>query len=136
MSGVSRFTVVRLREAYDIAEVDGFLERIEAALSEGPRMTPDDVRGVRFKPVRVRPGYDMGEVDRFLDEVGAELGRRGTAAPGEQAAPGRLSTAGAGREAPAPTASVAAPERREDGLPTWLWVTMLVLAVVLAVVLL
>lgn len=60
----SRFTVVRWREGYEIADVDSFLSQLTA----GP--TADiDVSAVRFTPTRLRPGYVMREVDEYLDAV-------------------------------------------------------------------
>jgi DivIVA domain-containing protein len=63
-----RFTPVRLREGYDMGEVDQFLDRLVAGLEHAQPLAPL-VESARFTPVRLREGYDMGEVDRFLDEV-------------------------------------------------------------------
>jgi len=72
-----RFTVVRMREGYDIREVDEFLGQVAAALEfDPPLMRAGDVESQRFRPVRVRSGYDMGEVDDHLDSLAAELRRR------------------------------------------------------------
>lgn len=68
------FTRVRLREGYDLAEVDAFMERVHRALESGDgSVTAEDVRNVRFSPVRIRQGYDMGEVDAELDRIAAGL---------------------------------------------------------------
>ncbi|GAA4719717.1 DivIVA domain-containing protein [Nocardioides conyzicola] len=60
-----RFRPVRLREGYDMGEVDQLLDQLTAALGSGQ---PVDqlVAAARFTPVRLREGYDMGDVDRFL----------------------------------------------------------------------
>lgn len=66
-----RFTPVRLREGYEMGEVDDLLDRLVTALRAGE---PVDrlVRAAQFTPVRMREGYDMSEVDRFLDRVVSE----------------------------------------------------------------
>lgn len=65
------FTKVRMREGYDMDDVDTFLAEVEHELL-GPLPNPGLARritGARFTPVRVREGYDMGEVDQYLDEL-------------------------------------------------------------------
>ena len=62
------FTRVRLREGYQIDEVDDFLLEIRP-LVEG--RLPNDaladrIESARFALVRLRPGYDMDEVDDHL----------------------------------------------------------------------
>jgi len=72
-----RFTVVRMREGYDIRQVDEFLGQVSAALEfDPPLMRADDVESQRFRPVRLRSAYEMGEVDDHLDSLAAELRRR------------------------------------------------------------
>lgn len=61
----ARFTPVRLREGYDMREVDDLLDRIVAAASD-PQAVDALVSGARFSQVRFREGYDMPEVDAFL----------------------------------------------------------------------
>ena len=63
-----QFTPVRLREGYEMGEVDELLDRLVTALRAGE---PVDqlVRAAQFTPVRMREGYDMSEVDRFLEHV-------------------------------------------------------------------
>lgn len=68
---VPSFSVTRLREAYDFAEVDDF---VTATLRELSGRLPDEalakrINNARFKPVRIRRGYDMSEVDDYLDEL-------------------------------------------------------------------
>lgn len=78
-----RFPGVRLREGYDVGEVDAFVDRIRAGL--GTALTADEVRHVQFTTVRLRLGYDMQAVDEYLDEVLAQV--RAGAAPAAVAAP-------------------------------------------------
>ena len=79
------FSTVRMREGYDIDEVDEFLDQARAALAaDPPLMTPLDVETRRFHPVRLRTGYDMGEVDAYLDRLTEEL--RGRQDPDAQEA--------------------------------------------------
>jgi DivIVA domain-containing protein len=67
----ARFTPVRLREGYDMGEVDQFLDELELLVREG-RAASHVVSAKRFTPVRLREGYDMGDVDDFIDRVGRE----------------------------------------------------------------
>ncbi|MFC7503159.1 DivIVA domain-containing protein [Nocardioides sp. CPCC 206347] len=60
-----RFTPVRLREGYDMGEVDAFLDRI-VAVANDPAAIAALVSGARFTPVRLREGYHMGQVDAFV----------------------------------------------------------------------
>ena len=62
------FTTVRLREGYDMGQVDTFLDDLVAAL-EDDRPVDDLIREARFVPVRLREGYDMAEVDELLARV-------------------------------------------------------------------
>jgi DivIVA domain-containing protein len=83
-----RFTVVRMREGYDIRQVDEFLGQVSAALEfDPPLMRAGDVESQRFRPVRLRSGYEMGEVDDHLDALAAELRRREPAEPAPRADP-------------------------------------------------
>lgn len=61
-----RFTAVRLREGYSMADVDAFLDKIQT-LPLASRA--DAVRDARFASVYWREGYDMAEVDDYLDEL-------------------------------------------------------------------
>jgi DivIVA domain-containing protein len=65
------FNRVRLREGYQIDEVDDFLLEIKPLL-EGRlpnRELTDQLESVRFSLVRLRPGYDMQEVDDHLEHL-------------------------------------------------------------------
>ena len=64
----ARFTPVRLREGYDMAEVDTLLDQVVEAAERGEPVAPL-IDGAHFTPVRVREGYDMGEVDQFLEQL-------------------------------------------------------------------
>ncbi|MBW8750336.1 MAG: DivIVA domain-containing protein [Propionibacteriales bacterium] len=61
----ARFSPVRLREGYDMSEVDALLDRVVEALGRGEPIS-DLVRGARLSRGRFREGYDIAEVDRFL----------------------------------------------------------------------
>ena len=62
------FTRVRLREGYQIDDVDDFLLGIRPLLDG--RLPNDEladrIESARFALVRLRPGYDMDEVDNHL----------------------------------------------------------------------
>jgi len=64
----ARFTPVRLREGYDMSEVDALFDELAAAADAGRDLVPL-IRGARFTPVRIREGYNMAEVDRFLESL-------------------------------------------------------------------
>lgn len=71
-AGLSRrFTRTKYRAGYAIADVDAFIDKVEATLGirprYGPPVTASDVAAVRFRLVRLRTGYDMREVDEALD---------------------------------------------------------------------
>ena len=80
-----RFTPTRFRDGYAMDDVDGFLERVHAALTayEGGTafgvLSATDVVNARFHPTKFREGYSQDEVDDFLDQVVAELRRRESA---------------------------------------------------------
>lgn len=64
------------RRGYNEAEVDAFLDLVEAALRDPPRraLTAEQVRSVAFsKPPIGKRGYNEAEVDSFLDLVEAAL---------------------------------------------------------------
>lgn len=102
-----QFTTVRLREGYDMREVDEFLDRIIATFEERERgsapsasaLTGDTVREQHFRTVRLAEGYDLEEVDTFLDQVSATLDERrpigaGHSAPATSATASTPSTSG------------------------------------------
>lgn len=63
-----QFAPVRLREGYDMSEVDDFLDELEAVVSAGRPLAPL-VDAARFATVRLREGYYMDDVDSFLAEI-------------------------------------------------------------------
>jgi DivIVA domain-containing protein len=63
-----RFTPVRVREGYDMAEVDDFLDRVVQAAERGEPVGAL-IEGVELSRVRVREGYDVAEVDGFLQQL-------------------------------------------------------------------
>jgi DivIVA domain-containing protein len=68
------FARTKLREGYEIGEVDDFLRLAHRAIeSRDGSVTSTDVLSARFGPVRLREGYAMGEVDTELDRIAAAL---------------------------------------------------------------
>jgi DivIVA domain-containing protein len=61
----ARFTPVRLREGYEMSEVDALLDRVVQALGRGEPIG-DLLDAARPTRVRLREGYDIAEVDGFL----------------------------------------------------------------------
>ncbi|MFI9386332.1 DivIVA domain-containing protein [Kutzneria sp. NPDC052558] len=62
------------KNSYDEAEVDAFLDRVEATLRGQDTLTPADIRAAAFThPGLGRRGYTKDEVDEFLDKVAATL---------------------------------------------------------------
>lgn len=61
------FSTVRLVPGYDEEEVDIFLDKLVAALSEDGQLGRSELRGVTFSTTRLRPGYTMPDVDAFLE---------------------------------------------------------------------
>ena len=57
---------VRLTEAYQIDEVDNFLERAD-------KLSPEEVGTVKFRTVRFSRGYREDLVDALLDDVAGWL---------------------------------------------------------------
>jgi DivIVA domain-containing protein len=75
---------------YDEAEVDAFVDRIEAALRAPLRhsLTPEQVSDVVFaKPRLGKRGYSQREVDAFLDVVGEQLRSEPSGRPPRRAGP-------------------------------------------------
>jgi DivIVA domain-containing protein len=65
-----RFSPVRLREGYDMAEVDRLLDAVGDSAARGVAPGPE-VTAARFSRTRFREGYDVSEVDAFLVELAA-----------------------------------------------------------------
>jgi DivIVA domain-containing protein len=67
------------RRGYNDAEVNAFLDRVEAALQDptGRTLTAEQVRNVAFsKPPIGRRGYNPAEVDAFMQLVEQQLRSR------------------------------------------------------------
>jgi DivIVA domain-containing protein len=76
---MGRFPRVRLREGYHPADVDEFLDKVEATLAGRPRgqpITAEDIRAVLFRTVRMGNGYDEQAVDDELDRLERVLTER------------------------------------------------------------
>ncbi len=77
------------KRGYNEAEVDMFLDLVEAALRDPTAriLTPERVRAIGFsKPRLGKRGYNEAEVDAFLDRVEAQVqSRQGAAPPSPQA---------------------------------------------------
>ena len=78
-----RFTPVRLREGYDMGEVDDFLDELVDAVAMGRPIQPL-VDAARFTPVRLREGYSIGDVDAFLEQLAVDASTGGPAEPGTE----------------------------------------------------
>jgi len=63
------FSTTRLSSGYDEEEVDVFLDKLVAALSQDGQLDRSELRDVRFSTTRMRPGYVITDVDAFLEEV-------------------------------------------------------------------
>ncbi len=79
------FSVRRLGQRYDRAEVDALVDRIIATVerrSVGPDVTVEDLRNAAFGTPLLGPGYPAEEVDNFLADAERWLpgGPTGTAA--------------------------------------------------------
>jgi DivIVA domain-containing protein len=64
-----RFSTTRLSPGYDEEEVDVFLDKLVAALSQEGQLDRSELREVRFSTTRMRPGYVVPDVNAFLEEV-------------------------------------------------------------------
>lgn len=76
---MGRFPRVRLREGYHAADVDEFIDKVEATLAgrpDGQAVTAEDVRSVMFRTVRMGSGYDEQAVDDELDRLERVLAER------------------------------------------------------------
>ncbi len=65
----SRFSTTRLSPGYDEEEVDDFLDKVIAVLSQGGQPDQGELRAARFTTTRLRPGYVVQDVDCFLQEI-------------------------------------------------------------------
>ncbi|MGO4600154.1 DivIVA domain-containing protein [Terrabacter sp. 2RAF25] len=86
----ARFGSTQLRQGYDMAEVDRFIDEVVVALRTGasPAGLASRVRDVRFTTTSLQRGYDIADVDATLESLvttleggvaGADTRRRSTA---------------------------------------------------------
>lgn len=69
------FGTVRMREGYDLDDVDDFVDVVIDAL-EGhgsSDLTPEQIERYEFRVVRMKTSYVMEDVDRWLDAAASEL---------------------------------------------------------------
>jgi DivIVA domain-containing protein len=65
-----QFSTTRLTPGYDKKEVDTFLDKLVAALSEQGQLDRSELHDIRFSTTtRLRPGYAIPDVDTFLERV-------------------------------------------------------------------
>ena len=66
-----RFTPVRIRDGYQMSDVDELLDRIVAALGRGEPVAPliEHAQLGQLAHVRLREGYAIDEVDAFLADL-------------------------------------------------------------------
>jgi DivIVA domain-containing protein len=64
-----KFSTTRLKPGYDEEEVDIFLDKLVAALSQDGQLDRLELRDIQFSRTRIRPGYTMPDVNAFLDEI-------------------------------------------------------------------
>ncbi len=80
----TQFMVRKIREGYEIGEVDNFLDRVEETLkvheaggsmlsSSVQLLSSEQVLQQRFTATKFRAGYDVVKVDDFLDQAYAAL---------------------------------------------------------------
>jgi catechol 2,3-dioxygenase-like lactoylglutathione lyase family enzyme len=116
------FRTRRVREGYDLDEVDDFVDRVldvlEGKTGASSALSPEAIEAYEFRVVRFRECYSMDDVDDWLDAAAAELRRvaprREAVPPAREpapAAPGPTPSWGAGPEAtqawPAPVPAAA-----------------------------
>lgn len=63
----------RGQRGYDAAEVDAFLDRVEATMRSRDILTREDVLNVKFSTATRDPGYDVNEVNVFMELVADTL---------------------------------------------------------------
>jgi DivIVA domain-containing protein len=74
--------VKRGKNGYDIAEVDAFLDRLEATLRGADNLTAREILQVEFSPRRRgQPGYAKEDVDDFLDTAAVTMRKEIPARP-------------------------------------------------------
>ena len=63
-----RFTPVRREAGYDMGDVDGLLDHLQAAVRAAEPLRPI-VDLVKLRTTKLREGYDIEEVDAFLESI-------------------------------------------------------------------
>ncbi len=120
---MGRFPRVRLREGYHSADVDEFMDRVDATLAgrpDGHPISAEDVRSVMFRTVRMGSGYDEQAVDDELDRLERVLVDRAKQA--EQIPPVHTPTLAAAPPAPpAPSANASTPLHHIEIWTAHLW---------------
>ena len=73
------FRTRRVREGYDLDEVDDFVDRVldvlEGKTGPSSALSPEAIEAYEFRVVRFRECYSMDDVDDWLDAAAAELRR-------------------------------------------------------------
>jgi len=93
-----RFATTKLREGYDMSDVDDFLDSLVLAVKDGGDVAAL-VDGARFASTKFREGYDMTEVDDYLDEIKGRVAASPAATPADGTS--AATTAGATATQPA-----------------------------------
>ena len=75
-----RFTPVRRESGYDMGDVDGLLDHLQAAAVVDEPLRPI-IDLVRLRTTKLREGYDIDEVDEFLEAIGGPAASAATPAP-------------------------------------------------------
>jgi DivIVA domain-containing protein len=120
---MGRFPRVRLREGYHAADVDEFIDKVEATLAgrpDGQAVTAEDVRSVMFRTVRMGSGYDEQAVDDELDRLERVLAERAKQAEQNANTPFAPASA-APPTATAPPASTTSPLHHIEIWTAHLW---------------
>jgi DivIVA domain-containing protein len=65
----ARFGTTRFSAGYDEEEVDVFLDKLIAVLSEAGQPDQEELGSVRFTRTWLRPGYVLQDVDSLLQEI-------------------------------------------------------------------
>lgn len=73
------FRTRRMREGYDLDEVDDFVDRVldvlEGKTGTASALSPEAIEAYEFRVVKFRECYSMDDVDDWLDAAAAELRR-------------------------------------------------------------
>jgi DivIVA domain-containing protein len=75
-----RFTPVRREAGYDMGDVDGLLDHLQAAVRVGEPLRPI-VDLVKLRTTKLREGYAVEEVDAFLEVLAGPADAGTTSVP-------------------------------------------------------